>query len=141
LTATSFLLRYVIEPESEFDGVFSPRPKRAKVFSGFSNYTPHSSFSGFGQANVETMTPCTYKTKMRIASISKPITIGLLAKLKEDEDIDIDKAIQEYVPYYGEKKVNGKKVSYKNVSNNILTYLTHSKFHALSVNNLFSVKL
>lgn len=67
-------------------------------------------FSGVGYANVETLTPCHALTSMRIASISKPITMALLAQMWENNLVDIDKHVQEYVPYFPQKKFGGKEV-------------------------------
>lgn len=47
---------------------------------------------------------------MRIASISKPITVALLGKLKELGVVDLDKPVQDYVPYFPNKKINGQGV-------------------------------
>ena len=55
---------------------------------------------------------------MRIASISKSITMAIVAKLWEDRKLDIDLPVQHYVPDFGEKFYNGKKVI-------IYSYLLH----------------
>lgn len=47
---------------------------------------------------------------MRIASISKSMTMAMLAKLMEEGKIDIDKPIQAYLPTYPESFVDGEKV-------------------------------
>lgn len=47
---------------------------------------------------------------MRIASISKPITMSLLAKYWEEGKIDLDKPVQEYVPYFPVKEFEGRSV-------------------------------
>lgn len=47
---------------------------------------------------------------MRIASISKSMTMAMLAKLMEEGKIDIDKPIQTYLPKYPEKYFEGEKV-------------------------------
>ena len=52
---------------------------------------------GFGFANVELGTKCKADTVMRIASISKPITMMLLAKLVEEGKLHLDKPIDEYL--------------------------------------------
>lgn len=54
---------------------------------------------------------CHANSAMRIASISKPITMALLAKMWEDGKIDIDKPIQSYVSYFPVKKVHDKEVT------------------------------
>lgn len=52
---------------------------------------------GMGLSNVELGTKCKPDTVMRIASISKPITMLLVAKLVEDSKLDLDKSIHEYL--------------------------------------------
>ena len=47
---------------------------------------------------------------MRIASISKSITMTAVAKAMEKGDLDLDKPVQFYVPQFPEKTVNGEKV-------------------------------
>lgn len=68
-------------------------------------------FSGFGYADVENEVKCTPHTVMKIASISKPITSVLLAKLWEMEVVDIDRDISDYVKYWPQKYWMGEKVS------------------------------
>lgn len=65
---------------------------------------------GFGFANIETQTEMKPECIMRIASISKSMTMAMLAKLMEEGKIDIDKPIQTYLPDYPEKCVDGEKV-------------------------------
>nr|KAG5691259.1 hypothetical protein BaRGS_015227 [Batillaria attramentaria] len=48
---------------------------------------------------------------MRIASISKPITMAAVAKAMEAGVLDLDKPVQAYVPKFPEKTVDGEKVS------------------------------
>lgn len=52
---------------------------------------------GFGFSNVELGTKCKPETVMRIASISKPITMMLVAKLVEGGKLDLDKSINDYL--------------------------------------------
>lgn len=59
---------------------------------------------GFGVANVETGAPVTPTTKMRAGSVSKVMTTALLARLLEDGQLDIDAPIQQYVPYFPQKR-------------------------------------
>lgn len=67
---------------------------------------------GFGFANIETGTKCSEDTVMRIASISKPITTLLLAKMVEKGEIDLDKTIYDYLgDKFPHKKFNGKPVN------------------------------
>jgi CubicO group peptidase (beta-lactamase class C family) len=59
---------------------------------------------GFGYANLESRTPVTPLTKMRIGSVSKPLTSVALGKLVEDGRLDLDAPIQRYVPSFPEKR-------------------------------------
>ncbi|KAK3917440.1 Serine beta-lactamase-like protein LACTB, mitochondrial [Frankliniella fusca] len=65
---------------------------------------------GFGYADVENGVPCTPKTVMRIASISKSLTMAALAKLWESGKIDLDQPVQLYVPKFPKKTFEGKPV-------------------------------
>ena len=47
---------------------------------------------------------------MRIASISKTITMAVLARLWQEGRLDLDKSIQEYVPDFPRKVVDGQEV-------------------------------
>ncbi|XP_059083023.1 serine beta-lactamase-like protein LACTB, mitochondrial [Tigriopus californicus] len=53
---------------------------------------------GFGYADVEKHLLATPDTTMRIASISKSLTMAAVAKLVEKGKIDLDKPVIEYVP-------------------------------------------
>ena len=66
--------------------------------------------AGLGYADVENRVPCKADTVMRIASISKSITMTAVAKAMEKGDLDLDKPVQFYVPQFPEKTVNGEKV-------------------------------
>lgn len=66
---------------------------------------------GFGYADLENRVPCTRDTVMRIASISKPITMAAIAKMWENGKIDLDKPVQYYLPSFPEKEVDGEKVT------------------------------
>ncbi|KAK7475774.1 hypothetical protein BaRGS_00032995 [Batillaria attramentaria] len=65
---------------------------------------------GLGFADVENQLPCKAGTVMRIASISKPITMAAVAKAMEAGVLDLDKPVQAYVPKFPEKTVDGEKV-------------------------------
>jgi len=65
---------------------------------------------GFGYADLENRLLAQTSTVMRIASISKPITMAVLAKLWEEGKVDLDSPIQNYVPDWPEKTVDGEKV-------------------------------
>ena len=64
-----------------------------------------------GYADVENRVPCTPDSVMRIASISKPITMTAVARLWENGKLDLDAPIQKYVPDFPEKTVDGEKVN------------------------------
>ncbi|GFR21852.1 serine beta-lactamase-like protein LACTB, mitochondrial [Trichonephila clavata] len=66
---------------------------------------------GFGFADVENRVLCSPDTVMRIASISKSITMAAVAKLWEQGKLDLDKPVQEYIPSFPQKSFNGKPVT------------------------------
>ncbi|XP_053450360.1 serine beta-lactamase-like protein LACTB, mitochondrial isoform X2 [Nycticebus coucang] len=66
---------------------------------------------GLGFADVENRVPCKPETVMRIASISKSLTMVALAKLWEEGKLDLDIPVQHYVPEFPEKEYEGEKVS------------------------------
>ncbi|XP_015795320.1 serine beta-lactamase-like protein LACTB, mitochondrial [Tetranychus urticae] len=67
---------------------------------------------GFGFSNVEAASRCTKDTVMRIASLSKPLTMLGVAKLVEEGKLDLDKNIYEYVGgKFPEKEFDGRKVT------------------------------
>uniref|UniRef100_A0A8C0ZTU5 Beta-lactamase-related domain-containing protein n=1 Tax=Castor canadensis TaxID=51338 RepID=A0A8C0ZTU5_CASCN len=61
--------------------------------------------------DVENRVPCKPETVMRIASISKSLTMVALAKLWEAGKLDLDVPVQHYVPEFPEKEYEGEKVS------------------------------
>ena len=67
--------------------------------------------TGFGYADVENQILAVPETVMRIASISKPITMAATAKLWEQGKLDLDKPIQDYVPDWPSKVVDGEEVN------------------------------
>ena len=66
--------------------------------------------SGLGFADVENRLPCKPDTVMRIASISKPITMAAVGKLVELGKLDLDKDVTEYTKSWPDKHHNGEKV-------------------------------
>ncbi|XP_069480567.1 serine beta-lactamase-like protein LACTB, mitochondrial isoform X2 [Ambystoma mexicanum] len=68
---------------------------------------------GLGFADVENRVPCKPETVMRIASISKSLTMTAVAKLWEEGKLDIDAPVQKYVPEFPEKEFEGEKVQEK----------------------------
>jgi len=60
---------------------------------------------GFGLGNYEQQVPVyPDKTKFRIGSVSKALTAAGLGILMEEGKIDLDAPVQQYVPYFPEKK-------------------------------------
>jgi len=55
---------------------------------------------GFGYSDLEKKIPVTVHTQFRAASTSKAITVTGLAKMMQDEIIDIEAEVQKYVPHY-----------------------------------------
>ncbi|XP_072348706.1 LOW QUALITY PROTEIN: serine beta-lactamase-like protein LACTB, mitochondrial [Scyliorhinus torazame] len=66
---------------------------------------------GLGYADVENRVLCNAETVMRIASISKPLTMTAIAKLWENGKLDFDAPVQKYVPEFPEKEYKGEKVT------------------------------
>lgn len=60
---------------------------------------------GFGFSNIENKTKVSPKeTQFRIASISKPLTASALAKLMDNNRLDLDASLYKYLPDYPKKK-------------------------------------
>jgi serine beta-lactamase-like protein LACTB len=59
---------------------------------------------GFGMADLENLVPVTPETRIRLGSISKPITAVAVMQLVEQGKIDIDAEIQQYVPAFPKKQ-------------------------------------
>lgn len=55
---------------------------------------------GFGVANLETPSPVTAETRFRCASVSKVVTVAVLARLAARGTINLDAPIQTYLPTY-----------------------------------------
>jgi len=66
--------------------------------------------AGYGVSDVENLVDCKPASVMRIASISKPMTMVAIAWLWEQGKLDLDKPVQHYVPSWPEKVFKGKKV-------------------------------
>ncbi|KAM9275709.1 serine beta-lactamase-like protein LACTB, mitochondrial isoform 3-T3 [Morus bassanus] len=66
---------------------------------------------GLGYADVENRVVCKPETIMRIASISKCLTMMAVAKLWEEGKLDLDAPVQKYVPEFPEKVYDGEKVA------------------------------
>jgi CubicO group peptidase (beta-lactamase class C family) len=59
---------------------------------------------GFGMADLENLIPVTPETRIRLGSISKPITATAVLQLVEQHKIDLDAEIQRYVPAFPQKQ-------------------------------------
>ena len=59
---------------------------------------------GFGYSDLENGVRAKPETAYRLASITKPMTAVGILKLVEEGKIDLDAPVQEYVPYFPEKK-------------------------------------
>ncbi|OXB65682.1 hypothetical protein ASZ78_014661 [Callipepla squamata] len=70
-----------------------------------------SARGGLGYADVENRVMCKPETVMRIASISKCLTMMAVAKLWEEGKLDLDAPVQKYVPEFPEKVYEGEKVT------------------------------
>ncbi|XP_077174068.1 serine beta-lactamase-like protein LACTB, mitochondrial [Paroedura picta] len=66
---------------------------------------------GLGYADLENWVLCKPETVLRIASISKPLTMVAVAKLWEEGKLDLDAPVQKYVPEFPEKEYEGTKVT------------------------------
>lgn len=66
---------------------------------------------GFGYSDVENKLLAGTGCVMRIASISKPITMAVLAKLVEEGKVDLDATLDKYLKDWPEKLVDGELVS------------------------------
>ena len=71
---------------------------------------------GYGFADLEQKVPVTPETKMRIGSVSKPLTSAAVALLRERGKLDIDAPIQRYVPTFPDK---GAPITTRQVSGHI----------------------
>lgn len=67
-------------------------------------------FTGLGFSDVEKRCPCHSGTVMRIASISKSMTMAMVARLWEEGKLDLDAPVQKYAPAFPVKYYNGKQV-------------------------------
>ncbi len=90
---------------------------------------------GFGFADLETGAPCTSRSLHRIGSITKSISMLLLGKLLEENRIDLDRPIYDYLDdAFPRKTFNGNEVNItlrQLVSHmgGIRHYLSDTEFH------------
>ncbi|XP_035251773.1 serine beta-lactamase-like protein LACTB, mitochondrial isoform X1 [Anguilla anguilla] len=66
---------------------------------------------GLGYADLENRVACGPQTRMRIASISKPLTAVAVARLWAEGRLDLDAPVQKYVPEFPEKQFEGEAVT------------------------------
>ncbi|KAK4321605.1 hypothetical protein Pmani_007607 [Petrolisthes manimaculis] len=66
---------------------------------------------GFGYADLENNIHCVPETVMRIASISKSLTMAVVAHLWETGKLDLDAPIQKYIPDFPRKTYEGEEVT------------------------------
>jgi len=66
--------------------------------------------AGYGVSDIENLVDCKPASIMRIASISKPLTMVAVAQLWEQGKLDLDKPVQYYVPGWPDKVFKGQKV-------------------------------
>ena len=77
--------------------------------------------AGVGFSDVENRVACSRDTVMRIASVSKPITVAIAARLWERQLLDIDATIERYVDDWPTKTYRESKVM-QNIAS-LLEYL------------------
>jgi len=65
---------------------------------------------GFGYSDLENRLLAGTGCIMRVASISKPLTMAVLARLWEEGKVDLDANVRKYVPDWPVKTVDGKEV-------------------------------
>ncbi|HEU4563016.1 MAG TPA: serine hydrolase domain-containing protein [Gemmatimonadaceae bacterium] len=59
---------------------------------------------GFGWADIENRIPLTPRTRLRVGSVSKPLTAAAVALLVERGRLDLDTPVQRYVPDFPVKR-------------------------------------
>ena len=67
-------------------------------------------YTGYGVSDLENLVECKPASVMRIASISKPLTMVAIAQLWERGKLDLDKPVQHYVASWPNKVFKGQKV-------------------------------
>ena len=103
---------HAVKSSEAFIRTFMARKLVPGVVVGVSHNGREVWIQGFGYANIEQLSPIHPESVMRIASISKPITMLLVAKLVEEGRLDLDKPISEYldVSKWPVKRWEGKEV-------------------------------
>jgi len=64
-----------------------------------------------GYSDIENGVSCSEHTVMRIASISKPITMAIIARLKQQHKLNLDTPISDYLPSWPTKSYDGQDVN------------------------------
>jgi serine beta-lactamase-like protein LACTB len=67
--------------------------------------------SGFGYSDVENGVKMSPESVIRIASISKSMTMAMMGRLMEEGQVDIDAPVQKYLPQFPTKTYEGQPVS------------------------------
>lgn len=95
---------------------------------------------GYGYANAEWSIPNTVNTKFRIASTTKPFTAALILKLVEQDKIDLNLFITDYLPDY--RSDTGSKVTIAQLLNHtsgIPNIFSHPDFKKIEANNPYDL--
>ncbi|MEM9679518.1 MAG: serine hydrolase domain-containing protein [Bacteroidota bacterium] len=90
-----------LSPATDLDSLFHQHFKNENIIGGAAGYAIHGktvwqSVSGF--SNKESKAPFQEKTKVRMASIAKPMTAIAIMQLVERNQIELDIPIDAYVP-------------------------------------------
>lgn len=89
--------------------------------------------AGFGYSDIENNVPCKPDTVMRIASISKSLTMAAVGKLIEEGKLNISKPIQQYVPNFPPKKFDGEEVEI--TTEMLLSHMSGLRHYSKNVDN------
>ncbi|KAJ9598346.1 hypothetical protein L9F63_010962, partial [Diploptera punctata] len=90
-----------------------------------------------GLADVENRVPCHADTVMRIASISKSMTMAVVAKFWQQGQLDLDKPIQHYVPSFPKKTFENEevKITTRQLVSHMAGIRHYKKRHEINSNN------
>lgn len=95
---------------------------------------------GYGQANAEWSIPNTVNTRFKIASTTKPLTAALILKLVEQNKLDLNLFITDYLPNY--RSDTGRKVTIEQLLNHtsgIPNIFSNPDFKSIEANNPYSL--
>ncbi|MCI0487378.1 MAG: beta-lactamase family protein [Blastocatellia bacterium] len=71
---------------------------------------------GFGYADLENKVPVSERTRFRLGSVSKMLTVAAVAKLYEEGKLDLDAPIHQYVPTFPDK---GHKITARQIAGHL----------------------